>query len=134
MNIQQLFSNSFKSKDGSYSNTFTSKELEIIQENKLFKCFLPKNLGGLEMNLFRTLDVIEQCAYINGSLGWMIQIGNGGNYFVTNIQNLIHYRFGKCYCCCIGKIINRAFNIYTFHSFQSIGYAIGFELYFPNDI
>lgn len=89
MNIQQLFSNSFKLEDGSYSNTFTSKELEIIQENNLFKCFLPKNLGGLEMNLFQTLDVIEQCAYINGSLGWMIQIGNGGNYFVTNIQTEI---------------------------------------------
>lgn len=89
MNIQQLFSNSFKSEDGSYSNTFTANDLKIIQENKLFKCFLPKNLGGLEMNLFQTLDVIEQCAYINGSLGWMIQIGNGGNYFVTNIQEEI---------------------------------------------
>ena len=86
MNIQQLFSNSFKSEDGSYSNSFTSQDLKIIQENKLFKCFLPKHMGGLEMNLFQTLEVIEQCAFVNGSLGWMIQIGNGGNYFITNIK------------------------------------------------
>lgn len=60
---------------------------EIIQEfieHKLFKCNLPKNLGGLDWNLVQTLDFIEVSAFNDGSLGWLLQIGNGGNYFASS--------------------------------------------------
>lgn len=89
MNVRQLFSNSFKTTDGKYNNVFTEKELNLIHENKLFKCFLPEHLGGLGMGLNDTLSVILDCAYMNGSLGWMIQIGNGGNYFITNLSSAV---------------------------------------------
>ncbi|MCU0353964.1 MAG: hypothetical protein MUD08_09565 [Cytophagales bacterium] len=55
--------------------------LTAVYEQKLFKCFLPQSLGGLGLNVKQTLQVIEDCAAIDGSLGWLIQIGNGGNYF-----------------------------------------------------
>lgn len=89
MNIAALFSDSFKDSNGLYTNAFTTKELQLIHEHRLFKCFLPEHLGGLAMNLSETLDIIEQCAYLNGSLGWLIQIGNGGNYFVTNLEKSV---------------------------------------------
>lgn len=60
---------------------------QIIQEfieHKLFKCNLPKKYGGLDWDLMQTLDFFEVAAYNDGSLGWLLQIGNGGNYFASS--------------------------------------------------
>lgn len=71
----------YLNKDGIYTDGFPNTVLKIIREQKLFKLFLPESLGGLGMSLQETLNVIQRCAYINGTLGWLVQIGNGGNYF-----------------------------------------------------
>jgi indole-3-acetate monooxygenase len=57
--------------------------IELLFRERLFKCFLPDELNGLNLSLSETMEVIRECAYINGSLGWLIQIGNGGNYFAS---------------------------------------------------
>jgi indole-3-acetate monooxygenase len=57
--------------------------LELLFRERLFKCFLPTELNGLGLSLTETMQVIRECAYINGSLGWLVQIGNGGNYFAS---------------------------------------------------
>lgn len=86
MDISRIFATSFCDEEGNFKNTFSQEDLQRIYDHKLFKCFLPTHLGGLGMDLHETLDVIRQCAYLSGSLGWLIQIGNGGNYFVTNLE------------------------------------------------
>jgi len=68
-------------RNGIYQDGFPEDVLRIIRDNKIFKLFLPETLGGRGMSLQETLTVIQRCAYINGTLGWLVQIGNGGNYF-----------------------------------------------------
>jgi hypothetical protein len=60
-----------------------STVVELLFRERLFKCFLPTELNGLGLSLTETMQVIRECAYINGSLGWLVQIGNGGNYFAS---------------------------------------------------
>jgi alkylation response protein AidB-like acyl-CoA dehydrogenase len=71
--------------EGKYRDGFPVEALRIIRDHKLFKLFLPEHLGGAGLSLKETLDVIQRCAYINGTLGWLVQIGNGGNYFAAYI-------------------------------------------------
>ena len=85
-NLQTIFQSSFQTESAEYSNSLTEKDIQLIFENKLFKCFLPESLGGLNLGILDTLKIIEEASFINGSLGWLIQIGNGGNYFVTNFN------------------------------------------------
>jgi hypothetical protein len=65
------------------SNEINNTVLELLFREQLFKCFLPTELNGLGLSLKETMEVIRECAKINGSLGWLVQIGNGGNYFAS---------------------------------------------------
>lgn len=87
MNLKEIFKDSFQNRKQEYSDTISSKEIHLLFENKTLKAYLPKSLGGLEYNIFETLQIIEDAGYINGSLGWLVQIGNGGNYFASNFKN-----------------------------------------------
>lgn len=84
-----IFRHSFRSADGRFQDLITEQEIDLLFEHKLFKCYLQKDLGGLGLNITQTLQVIEDAAYINGSLGWLVQIGNGGMYFVSNFEESI---------------------------------------------
>ena len=55
-------------------------------EQKLFKLFVPKALGGLELSLSEAVRIYDALAAIDGSLGWQAQIGAGGAYFVPDFQ------------------------------------------------
>ena len=84
--IKDIFKDSFKNSTGEYSNILTQKEIDLLFEHKLFKCFLSEKINGLGLTIPQTLSIIEDASYLNGSLGWLIQIGNGGNYFLTNFE------------------------------------------------
>ncbi len=84
--IKDIFKDSFKNSNGEYSNKLTQKEIDLLFEHKLFKCFLSEKVNGLGLTIPQTLSIIEDASYLNGSLGWLIQIGNGGNYFLTNFE------------------------------------------------
>jgi hypothetical protein len=60
----------------------TDKQLELIYANKLFHLFVPKSLGGLELDLVTGLEIEEEAARIDGSLGWTITLCSGANAFV----------------------------------------------------
>lgn len=83
-NIHYLLAKQFTNPNGSYKNQITPEVINTIFEQGLFKLFLPKTLGGLELGMIDTLAVIKDASYLNGSLGWLIQIGNGGMYFASN--------------------------------------------------
>lgn len=89
MNIKEIFSDSFIDEHGNYVNKINSKEINALQQHGLLKCFLPHSFGGLNYGLKGTLDLIKQCAYLNGSLGWLVQIGNGGNYFLSSFKETV---------------------------------------------
>lgn len=84
--VFQQLATAYRDADGKYHDGFPREALQIIREHKLFKLFLPETLGGAGYTLTETLGVIQRCAYINGSLGWLVQIGNGGNYFAAYIE------------------------------------------------
>lgn len=84
--VYQQLAVTFRTTEGQYTNAFPEEALRIIREHRLFKLFLPETLGGAGYSLTETLEVIQRCAYINGSLGWLVQIGNGGNYFAAFME------------------------------------------------
>lgn len=59
--------------------------LEYIYDNKLFKLFVPKSLGGLMLPLPEALQVFEEAARIDGSFGWAVTIGSGGGFFSATL-------------------------------------------------
>jgi hypothetical protein len=83
MNVKKLF-------NGIVTPTHLSNDwIKIAYEHKLFKLFLPHDLGGLGMKFSDTLPILQSCAYMNGSLGWLIQIGNGGNVFAAYMNKKV---------------------------------------------
>lgn len=55
-------------------------------EQKMFKLFVPRALGGVELSLSEAVRIYDALAAIDGSLGWQAQIGAGGGYFVPDFQ------------------------------------------------
>lgn len=93
MNIRETFKDLFYDKEGNYQDVVDESIIRLAQENGLFKLFLPLSLGGKNYDLSQTLTVFRETAYCNGSFGWLIQIGNGGNYFVTNCSDSTNQTF-----------------------------------------
>ena len=56
--------------------------LQIIYKHKLFKLFIPEKLGGLEKTIPEAFKILEEVSAIDGDLGWAVQIGSGGGYFL----------------------------------------------------
>lgn len=83
--IETLFAADFHA-NGSSGDGLPAAVTEKIMQQGLFKCFLPESLGGLALGLSETMEIIERCSYIDGSFGWLVQIGNGGNYFAASFD------------------------------------------------
>lgn len=84
--VYQQLAATFRTAEGQYTDGFPEEALHIIREHRLYKLFLPETLCGAGYSFTETLEVIQRCAYINGSLGWLVQIGNGGNYFAAFME------------------------------------------------
>lgn len=59
--------------------------LQLAFEEKLFKLFIPEELGGRGLSLPEAARVFEDTSYEDGSLGWLTTIGSGGNLFLENM-------------------------------------------------
>ncbi|MBS1622974.1 MAG: acyl-CoA dehydrogenase [Bacteroidetes bacterium] len=55
--------------------------LDIIYHHRLFKLFIPIEMGGAMLSLPEAVKVFEEAARLDGSFGWLITIGSGGGYF-----------------------------------------------------
>lgn len=55
--------------------------LNIIYKKKWFKLFVPKQQSGLALHLIDALQLEEQLAAIDGSLGWTVTLCSGANFF-----------------------------------------------------
>lgn len=72
---------------------FPPKVLELIYEKRLFKLYVPNELGGKECTFREALDCFIQAASIDGDFGWAIQIGSGGGIFSGYVQPRIAERY-----------------------------------------
>jgi indole-3-acetate monooxygenase len=57
-------------------------QLDIIYQERWFNLFVPKQYGGLELNLPRALQVEEALAWTDGSMGWTVTLCSGANWFI----------------------------------------------------
>lgn len=64
----------------------TSQVLELIYDHNLFKLFVPGELDGNMTPLPDALRIFEETAWIDGSLGWLVNIGSGGGFFTSAIS------------------------------------------------
>lgn len=55
--------------------------VDSLIKDGYFKLFVPKALGGLELNLIEACELLKETAFINPSLGWVHNLGAGANYF-----------------------------------------------------
>ncbi|WP_373552294.1 acyl-CoA dehydrogenase [Haliscomenobacter sp.] len=60
--------------------------LELIYQEKWFKLFVPKDLGGLGCSLPEALRIEEKLAFADGSLGWTVTLCSGAGWFVGFIE------------------------------------------------
>ncbi|WP_416825416.1 acyl-CoA dehydrogenase [Ectobacillus polymachus] len=65
--------------------TLTPEVLEIIYEQRLFKLFIPNELHGNMTPFPKAIKMFEEAAWIDGSFGWLVQIGSGAGFFVTTM-------------------------------------------------
>ncbi|WP_411843803.1 acyl-CoA dehydrogenase family protein [Salinicoccus sp. HZC-1] len=59
--------------------------LEYIYDKGLFKLFVPVELGGNMQPLPEALKIFEEAAWVDGSFGWLVQIGSGAGFFATTM-------------------------------------------------
>lgn len=65
-----------------YKKSYLSqRRLDFLYENRWFKIFVPKDYGGLELNLIDGAKVLTKAATIQGGLGWALNLGGGANWF-----------------------------------------------------
>lgn len=55
--------------------------LELTYDAKLFKLFVPRELGGWAAGLPEALRAFERTAWADGAYGWLVTIGAGGGFF-----------------------------------------------------
>lgn len=50
----------------------------LLYETGVFRTFLPRELGGLEVHPVEWLDMVEEISRVSGSVGWLAMINAGG--------------------------------------------------------
>ena len=66
-------------------SVFDAETLKLIAHEQLWKIWVPKTHGGLELALTEGLQTLQQLASIDGSLGWTVTLCSGANYFIGNL-------------------------------------------------
>ncbi|AYN02719.1 hypothetical protein EAG08_19380 [Chryseobacterium sp. 3008163] len=57
-----------------------------IHEQRLLQIWVPKKYGGLGFRLKEGLSVLFEWSKIDGSLGWMLTLCSGANFFSRNLK------------------------------------------------
>lgn len=88
MNFDLQMINSIRNgaKTNERTGELASEILEYIYERRLFKVFVPKELGGDMKDLPDALKIFEEASRIDSSFGWLVTIGAGGGFFVPSLS------------------------------------------------
>lgn len=60
--------------------------VRLLFELRLFRLWIPRRHGGLELELPQALKVYEAAGSIDGSIGWAVMIGTGGGLFAAYLD------------------------------------------------
>ncbi len=71
------------------SGELTPELLTVIHDQRWFKLFVPRSLGGLELPLPEGVRLEEELSRIDGSLGWTVTLCGGANLFVGYLDRSI---------------------------------------------
>lgn len=60
--------------------------INLIHKERLLQIWVPKKYGGLGFRLKKGLSVLFDWSTIDGSLGWMLTLCSGANFFSRNVK------------------------------------------------
>ena len=63
--------------------------LQSIHQQKHLLIWVPERFGGLNLSFSKGLQLLMQLAEQNGSLGWLVTLCSGANYFSRNLRPAI---------------------------------------------
>ena len=69
-----------------FATAISNKVLDYIRQNKYFHIWVPQQYNGLNCSLAEGLKILHQLSKIDGSLGWLVTLCSGANYFSRNIN------------------------------------------------
>ncbi|MCW3107567.1 MAG: hypothetical protein JWQ09_2073 [Segetibacter sp.] len=96
------------------------EQLELIYHQKWFHLFVPKEQGGLALSLPEAVQLEENIAYADGSVGWVVTLCAGAAMFIGYFsEDLVNEIFINPHVCLAGsgqvngtaKIIDGCFEI-----------------------
>ncbi|GMQ24305.1 flavin-dependent monooxygenase [Algoriphagus sp. oki45] len=103
MNLPALINTDWASK-AENQGCLTTEMLDLIYQEKWFKLFVPKELGGLGLDLIEGLKIEEKLARQDGSLGWTVTLCAGATWFVGFLdQELAREVFADPKVCLAGS-------------------------------
>ncbi len=84
------------------SKQIPTNVIEHIYNERWLQIWVPKIYGGLGLNFTNGLQLLKQLAFIDGSLGWMVTLCAGANYFSRNLKPQIAHELFKDNFTCFG--------------------------------
>jgi alkylation response protein AidB-like acyl-CoA dehydrogenase len=57
-----------------------------LYENGIYRAFLPRELGGLEVHPLEWLDAVEEISRVNGSVGWLCMLHSGQTFLKQDVM------------------------------------------------
>lgn len=76
--------------------------IDHIYNERWLQIWVPKMYGGLGLNFTSGLKLLKSLAFIDGSLGWMVTLCAGANYFSRNLKPEIAKELFKDNFTCFG--------------------------------
>jgi alkylation response protein AidB-like acyl-CoA dehydrogenase len=66
--------------------------VDTLKSIGVFRIFVPRSHGGLELDLPTALEIASALSRIDGSVGWTTMIGNGGDLFAPLLPRVTYER------------------------------------------
>ncbi|GGE92987.1 hypothetical protein SAMN05443634_106162 [Chishuiella changwenlii] len=81
---------------------FDDEILAIIESENWLNIWVPKNYNGLGLSFSEGLARLQHVAKIDGSLGWLVTLCSGANYFSRNLKPTIAKELFSSQKTCFG--------------------------------
>ena len=82
--------------------TFNSEILQLIESQNWLNIWVPKQYNGLGLAFSEGLQILQKTAKIDGSLGWLVTLCSGANYFSRNLKPTIAHQLFSSQKTCFG--------------------------------
>jgi len=78
--------------------------ISLIEQERWFKLYLPKEFGGIDIELPSILRLLESIAMTDGSTGWTVTLCSGASWFAGFLEeNLRNHIFHSANTCVTGS-------------------------------